>query len=209
MMQSAFGITNTPWARGTLQGDVHVVPTIALELDILGKIKTAIDIQADNMIVQKLVLEALSKVQTLKQRGFSEAETNSRNVLFDVGSFLSNIPLLRSVTELVLHFWRGIDPTNVEIASSPDARNPLFRRLIPGPGPWPGGNGPLANADSTAGPVENACIITYMIFDLSVGARDAFKILGISFDQNSRISFWRKVNTLYEVRNSRYPIRAQ
>ncbi|KAF8344978.1 hypothetical protein F5887DRAFT_237318 [Amanita rubescens] len=149
------------------------------------------------MIVQKLVIEAEEKTKILKPRGFSEAETNSRNVLLDVGGLLSNIPLARSVTDLVLRFWRGSDPTNMDITSSPDAQNPLFRRLIPGPGPWPGGNGPLDNVDSSAGPVQNACIITYMIFDLSVGARDAFKLLGISFDQNTRISFWRKVNTLY------------
>lgn len=198
-MQSAFSMTNTPWARGTLQGDVHVVPTIALELDILGKIKTTIDIQADNMIVQKLVLEADDKTEKLKPRGFSEVETNSRNVVFDVSGLISNIPLVRSMAELVLRFWRGSDLSIMETTRNRAAQNPLLRRVAPGPGPWPGGNGPLDNVNSANGPVENACIITYMIVDLSVGAREAFKFLGLSFDENTRQSFWRKVNTIYYV----------
>ena len=183
--------------RGAVQGDVHLIPTLAFGLDFLGKFETTLNFQVDMMLVQYLRVEQLAKTQNIKPRKFSETEPGSSNVVFDVKGLLHDMPLVaKSVAELALRFWHGSDPSNMEITKYSGAAHPtlpsLRRRSAPGPAPWPGGTGPLSHDGSTEGPATDACLETFFIAELVIAAVEAFWKL----DTNSQIVPWRRVDTL-------------
>lgn len=150
----------------------------------------------------KLPIEADEKTQVIKPRGFSEAGPAA----FDARGLLHGMPLVvRSVTELALRFWHG---TNMEnLSGGGHAFFSLFRRVppasppavAPGPGPWPGGIGPLENTNTTKKGAVNGCVEGYFIFDVSAGFTKILPLFGFNLDQNSRLWFYRNVETLEMV----------
>ena len=160
------------------------------------------------MLVLKLPIEADQKTQVIKPRELSEAGT----VAFDGRGLLQDMPLVvRSATELALRSWHGSGPASMVNPSGwSNIFFSLFRRNAPapapapapGPGPWPGGVGVLPNTNTTKKYAVRGCLEGYYIFDVSIGGTGPFKIrllFGFTLDQNTRLWFFRKVDTLYMV----------
>lgn len=193
--------------RGAVQGDVHLIPTLAFGLDFLGKFETTLNFQVDMMLVQYLRVEQLAKTQNIKPRKFSETKADTSNVVFDVKGLLQDMPLVaKSVAELALRSWHRSDPSKMEISMHNGAEDPTFsslrRRLSPGPAPWPGGTAPLSHIGSTEGPAIDACLETFLIIEIIAAFIDALPVWLFKLDTNSQLVFFRRVDTLDMVSTS-------